>query len=243
MGENYLEKALPFLKQIDEDRRKQFYEYFQNVPLWLVECFTVEKLEKRTIFIREGEPVESIYFIADGIIKATDYRIYGISFDFMLFTKVYAFGGMEVIMGDKYYRTSLQTVTNCIVLKVPRMQFDKWMKSDIRALRHESKLMGEYLLEQSRDVRAFLFLQGSDRLSMLLLNRYVKYANHGILRINADRQELSDYTGLSVKTITRSVKKLKEESLLTKEGNYIVVNKQQYDQMKKKLSEILSDNL
>lgn len=241
MGENYLEKALPFLKVLEKDRREQFYEYFYNVPVWLVECFSIERMEKGRTFIREGEPVDTIYFIADGIIKATDYRIYGISFDFMFFTKVYALGGMEVIMGDKRYRTSLQTVTECTVLKVPKSQFDKWMKSDIRALRHESKLMGEYLLEQARNVRALLFLQGADRLAMMLVNKYEIYAKNGVLSINGDRQELSDCTGLSVKTITRSVKKLSEEGLITKRGNYIVVDSRQHAMLKESLAEILSD--
>lgn len=242
MGENYLEKALPFLKVLEEDRRNQFFEYFYNVPVWLVECFSIEKMEKGRTFIREGEPVDTIYFIAEGIIKATDYRIYGISFDFMFFTKVYALGGMEVIMGDGRYRTSLQTVTDCTVLKVPKSKFDKWMKSDIRALRHESKLMGEYLLEQARNVRALLFLQGADRLAMMLVHKYEIYAgNKGILKINGDRQELSDCTGLSVKTITRSVKKLCQEELITKKGNDILVNKEQYERLKENLAEILSD--
>ena len=242
MNENYLEKALPFLKELEEDRRNQFYEYFYDVPVWLVECFVIEKMEKGRTFIREGEPVDTIYFIADGIIKATDYRIYGISFDFMFFSKLYALGGMEVIMGDKRYRTSLQTVTDCTVLKLPKAQFDRWLKSDIRALRHESKLMGEYLLEQARNVRALLFLQGSDRLAMMLVNKYEMYAGKGVLTINGDRQELSDCTGLSVKTITRSVKKLCEEGLITKKGNDIIVNRKQYIQLKDCLAEVLSDD-
>ena len=242
MNENYLEKALPFLKELEEDRRNQFYEYFYDVPVWLVECFVIEKMEKGRTFIREGEPVDTIYFIADGIIKATDYRIYGISFDFMFFSKLYALGGMEVIMGDKRYRTSLQTVTDCTVLKLPKAQFDRWLKSDIRALRHESKLMGEYLLEQARNVRALLFLQGSDRLAMMLVNKYEMYAGKGVLTINGDRQELSDCTGLSVKTITRSVKKLCEEGLITKKGNDIIVTRKQYIQLKDCLAEVLSDD-
>ncbi len=102
--------------------------------------------------------------------------------------------------------------------------------------------MAEYLLEQARNVRAFLFLQGSDRLSMLLKNRYEKYAVNGILKIKSDRQELSDYTGLSVKTMTRSVKKLKEEGLITKEENYIVVSREQYILLKENLAQILSDD-
>lgn len=241
MRDNYLEEVFPFLKRIDRDRRDQFLAYFRNAPLWVFENVTIERLEKGKTFIREGEPVDAVYFIGDGIIKATDYRIYGISFDFMLFTNVYAYGGMEIIMGIETYKTSLQTVTDCIVVKIPKTQFDKWMQADIRSLRYEAKLMGEYLLEQARNVRAFLFLQGSDRLAMLLINRYEKYADGGVLRLNNDRQELSDFTGLSVKTITRAVKKLKEDGLLSRNGNYILVDRKQYEDLKESLTEVLSD--
>ena len=241
MENNYLEGVLPFLKSISPDRREQFYEYFNNVPIWLVDSFVIEKVKKDTIFIREGEPADTIYFIVDGIIKATDYRVYGIAFDFMLFNKLYAFGGMEVIMEIEKYRTSLQTVTDCLVLKIPSSQFNKWMKSDIRALRHESKLMGEYMLEQARNVRAFLFLQGADRLALLLKHRYDKYAVNGVLKINGDRKELSDYTGLSTRTIIRSVKKLMEDGMISAEGNQIVVNEKQYGLLVKELDRILSD--
>lgn len=242
MSDNYLDKLLPFLKKLDKNRREQFYVYFKNAPVWILDSFIVEKIEKGRVFIRESEPVDAIYFIVDGLIKATDYRIYGIKFDFILFTDVYAYGGMEVIMGLDKYRTSLQTVTDCTVIKIPKSQFAKWMKTDIIALRHESKLMGEYLLEQARSVRAFLFLQGSDRLAMLFTNRYKKFALNGVLKLDNDRQELSDYTGLSVKTITRSVKKLEEDGMITKQGNRIVINEEQYLKMRQALSLILSED-
>lgn len=242
MSDNYLDKLLPFLKKLDKNRREQFYVYFKNAPVWILDSFIVEKIEKGRVFIRESEPVDAIYFIVDGLIKATDYRIYGIKFDFILFTDVYAYGGMEVIMGLDKYRTSLQTVTDCTVIKIPKSQFAKWMKTDIIALRHESKLMGEYLLEQARSVRAFLFLEGSDRLAMLFTNRYKKFALNGVLKLDNDRQELSDYTGLSVKTITRSVKKLEEDGMITKQGNRIVINEEQYLKMRQALSLILSED-
>ena len=75
----------------------------------------------------------------------------------------------------------------------------------------EARLMGEYLLEQTYKVRAFLFLQGADRLSMLLKTLYELDAPDGVLRLDNNRQELSDFTGLSVKTITRAVQKLLSE--------------------------------
>ena len=110
---------------MEEGRREQFIRYFKTAPVWLLEAFKVEKMEAGTAFVREGEPVDTVYFILDGTIKATDYRFYGITFDFVRFDKVYAMGGMEIIMELDNYRTTLQTVTPCRVLKIPKAQFEK----------------------------------------------------------------------------------------------------------------------
>ena len=224
MENNYLAQILPFLK-------KQFEEYFRTAPMWLMDTFVVEELEKGTIFVQEGEPADTVFLIGKGLIKATDYRIYGINYDFTVFDKVYAFGGME------------QTVTKCTVLKIPKEGFKKWLDSDITALQQESRLMGEYLLEQARDSRMLLFLQGADRVAFLLMKRYRKYAENGVMKMKGDRQELSDFTGLCVKTISRSIKKFKESGLITTQGSYILINYEQYCRMEKMISEILAETL
>ena len=90
--------------------RRQFEEYFRTAPMWLMDTFVVEELEKGTIFVQEGEPADTVFLIGKGLIKATDYRIYGINYDFTVFDKVYAFGGMEVIIDLDKYQTTLQTV-------------------------------------------------------------------------------------------------------------------------------------
>ena len=239
MENKYLDEALPFLQKISKKRREKFYTYFQNAPLWLLDSFQVENVPKETTFIRAGNPVDTIYFIGSGIIKGTDYRILGVSFDFMIFTDVYAYGGMEVIMDLDTYQTSLQTVTDCIILKIPKGQFAKWIKSDIWSLGHEAKLMGQYLLEQARNNRVFLFLQGADRLIMLFTIMYEQREVTGQLAIANDRQKLSDYTGLSVKTITRAVQKLEAGAMLTRTRSKLTINHHQYELMKKSLSEIL----
>ena len=77
---------------------------------------------------------------------------------------------------------------------------------------------------------------------MLLINRYEKYAQSGTMKLKNDRQELSDFTGLSEKTITRSVKKLKEDGLISREGNDIVISKEQYARLKENLTEVLFDD-
>ncbi|MBQ8278784.1 MAG: Crp/Fnr family transcriptional regulator [Roseburia sp.] len=239
MEARYLEQAVPFLKKMEGGKREQFITYFKTAPVWLLESFSTEEMDKGTIFVREGEPVETIFFILDGTIKATDYRFYGITFDFMCFEKVYAMGGMEIIMDLPTYRTTLQTVTKCHVLKIPKTKFEKWIKTDIEALKLEAKLVGEYLLEQGRSSRAYLFLQGSDRLAMLFVQRYETYAQEGILSMKGDRQGLSDATGLCIKTINRGVKKFSDEGIITKNGRQIVIDHDQYIRLKSIVASVI----
>lgn len=234
-----LEHAIPFLKTISLERKAQFEEYFETAPLWLLKTFAVEELEKGSIFVREGEPADTIYLIGEGMIKATDYRIYGIPFDFMLFSKLYAYGAMEILMDQENYLTTLQTVTKCTVLKIPRAMYRQWLKQDCGAMQREARLMGEYLLEQARNSRSFLFLQGANRLAYLFIKRYEKYAEDGTLTIKSDRQELADFTGLCVKTITRSIQKFVREGYLTKNRSTILIDSVQYLRLKDMISTVL----
>ena len=244
MKDNCLFHVAPFLKSVDKDRRVQFEHYFATAPLWLLESIIIEDMAAGTIFIREGEPADTIYFIGTGAIKATDYRIFGISYDFMMIlNKVYAYGGMEVIMGLDRYRTTIQTVSRCVVLKIHRSQFKRWLNSDIVALKNESRLVAEYLHEETRNSRAFLFLQGSDRVALLLINRYEKYARDGVLRMRGSRKELSDSTGLCLKTINRSIKKFIDEKIVTQQGRDLVVDHEQFMKLKQIVTTILAEDL
>lgn len=237
MGHKTLYEALPFLKNVGGDKLGQFEKYFETAPLWLLDAVQVEELKKGTVFIREGEPADTIFFIVKGSIEATDYRVYGTPYDYMRFDKLYAHGGMEFIMDLDTYRTTLRTITDCIVVKLSRTIFEKWMYSDVQAMKYEAKLMGEYLLKESRNNRLFLFMQGSDRLALLFVERYEQYNRNGVLRVKGGRQSLADETGLCVKSISRGIKKFLEEGLLTKEGNQILIGREQYEGLKAIVSE------
>lgn len=217
------------MKDIERERQEQFETYFHSAPLWLMDAFQVEPVRQNTVFIREGDPADTIFFIGQGIIEAIDYRVYGVPYDYMRFDMVHAFGGMEFIMDLDNYRTTLRTVTDCVVAKLPRSKFEEWMYSDLQALKYEAKLVGEYLVKEARQSRIFLFLEGADRLALLLLGRYEQYSQGGVLHIRESRQRLADETGLCVKSVNRGVKKFMDEGLISKEGSRIIIDRRQYE--------------
>lgn len=73
---------------------------------------TADNVKAGSVVITENEPADMIYFVADGRVKATDYRVLGIAFDFMKPKNLIAFGGMEVLMKQECYKATIETVTD-----------------------------------------------------------------------------------------------------------------------------------
>lgn len=237
MNNKYLYNVLPFLKSVGTERQEQFEYYFRNAPLWILDALRVEEYEAGRILTHENGKADTIYFVGSGKVKVTDYRVSGISYDFMKPSEMIAFGGMETIMEIDTYRATIRAQTDCIVVKLARRFFEKWIYSDIEALRLESKITCTYLLEEERRNRLYLFLQGSDRLALLFVELYEKYSRNGLVCIRESRQELADETGLCIKSISRSVKKFLDEGLITKEGNRILIEKVQYEKIRAMVDE------
>lgn len=240
MQEEAFFARFPQLKTAPQIRKKQMMARLATAPDWLLEGISVSVLEPGTTLVYEGEPVSYVYYVLEGVIKATDYRVFGVEFDYARFTKVYAMGGMEVLMDFKTYRTTLKTVDRCTIVKITGEAFDKWMMTDIHALRYESKMMGEYLLEQGRRAREDLFLPGPERLSRLFVRMYDRYAVDGVMQLAITRQELANETGVAVKTVSRAVKSLTEGGFLTKCERYYQVNETQYQGLKKLIEAIVA---
>lgn len=239
MEEKYLYQILPFLKELNKERRKLFEEYFRTAPAWLLDACKVIELDKGVTLVRENAPVDRIYFIGKGAVKGVDFRVYGVEYDFMHFDGVYGLGVMELVLDQDVYRTTLETVTPCTVVKIPKVEFEKWLKTDIKALKQESKSVANYLLEEVRNTRLNLFLKGTDRLEILFVNYYERYEKNGVLKITYTRTELSEISGLCVKTINRSIKKFEEDGQIGRDGNKITLNKSQYLAMKDKVTELI----
>lgn len=242
MNPNLLFAKLPFLYSIRKERCEMILKYFETAPDWLADYFKIEYLPPNTVFVSEGAPAGYVYLIADGIVKATDYRILGIEFDFMHFDKVYAFGGMEVLMKLPEYRTTLTTVTDCNMVRIPRDQYETWLLHDLDAMKLEAHLACEYLLEQARLARAYLFLQGADRLAMLLVTKYEKYAKDGVYYARSNRRSLANEAGLSIKTTSRSIKQLADDGLITPYERALSVTQEQFLRLKERIGKIMDCN-
>lgn len=228
------------LAPIPKSKKTQLYNYFSTAPDWVIDSCLVERITPNTAFIQKNTPVHTIYFIVDGIYKATDDRALGLKFEFAQFTKLYAMGGMEIFMDLDHYHTTLTTVDSCFALTMPKAIYEKWISSSADIMRYESKMMGEYLLEQGRFARECLFLPGAIRIAKILILKYEKYAHDETLQLKLCRQSLANETCFSTKTITRSVKTLQDMGVITKKNTCIFIDQDQYLCLKQLVEDVVS---
>lgn len=239
MDRSGLLKRFPELTGIPEENLRVVHEHLRTAPEWLLQKCTVTHVLPNVIFIRESEPAGYVYLLADGNVKAIDYRVLGFEYEYVQFSQGYAFGAMEIIMDQNLYCTTLKTVNRCMFIKVPVNDYAEWLNMDIAALKYESKCVGEYLLEQGRLARAYLFLPAPERLAKVLVGKYDKYERGGVLIVNSTRQELSNEAGFGIRTITRAVKTLVDGGYITKNERGIQIDREQYERLKELINGVL----
>lgn len=236
-----MNEVVELIDELHTKERDYLNNYLANAPKWLLEAFQIVRIKKGNAFIHENAYVDTVYILVEGVVKATDYRVQEIAYDYARFYPVEVFGAMEFLMGYEEYKTTLITETDCRFLRVSKDQFAKWMLTDIHAVLEQVKAMSVYLLEQVRKERLFLFLQGADRLFLLFMQIYQKSARHKVCRIRLTRKDLSNSTGLCIKTINRCVKKMEEDGYISREGRTIVIDWDQYQIIKAVVSEKIDE--
>ena len=214
------------------ERQDALNDYLMNAPKWLLESLQIVRIEKKTSFIRENDPAETVYILVDGIVKATDYRIQGIAYDYTRFFPIETFGAMEFFIGYKQYKTTLITETDCCFFRLSKANFAKWMLTDPHAVLLLTRATSEYLLQQVRKERLFLFLPGEERLFLLFMEVYQKTKQDGVSRIKLMRKDLSGSTGLCIKTVNRCIKQMEADGYISREKRDIVIDREQYERIR-----------
>lgn len=241
LEEGNIKKVMAILNNLSGERKDYLNKYLRNAPSWYLESMEIVQKDKNNIFIEEGTDVKFVYVLIEGIVRAIDYRIFGIVYDYIWFDPIKTFGAMEILLKFEQYKTTLMTVTPCTMIKISRSKYETWMLNDMNALHMEIEDMGKSLLEQARKERVFLFLQGMDRIIYLFMDIYEKSNVDNQVVINQTRKEISERTGLSVKTINRSISKMEENGYIIKKGTKISIFEKEYKKIKEYLSPIVDE--
>lgn len=153
-------------------------------------------------------------------------------------------GEVTILAGMKETSVTIETMTESVVLMISRKDFEHWISQDIWFLRQVTQKVAFKLYRSSYNNGAKLFYPPN----FLLLDYLLKYAKEYNLQKNKSisvkktRQQLYEELGITVKTLNRTIYKLKEEELISVEKGKIVMSYDQYERAKKEIKYYIKGN-
>ena len=222
-----------WIDKCDKNSGEYLRQYLANAPEWLLDSFQIVNVEKDTIFIAEGEKAQKVFILLKGSVTAIDYRVRETAYSYAEFYPTEVFGALEIIGGMDTYMTTLVTAENCVFLKVGSERFEKWLRSDMKAFQMQAKHLSGHLVGEARRERLNVLLKAKDRIALILIKEYEHATGADKLQIYLSRKVIMEATGLSERTVTRSLKEFEAEGKITRSGWDIVLTKEQYLNLKK----------
>lgn len=204
--------------------------YFTHMPEELHARYTIRRFAPGTIIHQKDYPLD--YF---GIVCSGDHRVInefenGNVFMIEKNEAIDFIGEVTILAGKEKTSVTIETLTPCVVFMISRADFEMWIAKDIHFLRLVTQKIAYKLYRSSYNRGARLFYPPN----FLLLDYLLKYAasnnieKTGEILLPKTREEIREELGMTVKTINRTVAKLKDAELVGIRKGKICMSLAQY---------------
>ena len=181
------------------------------------------KLSKGEFLYRVGDPFRSLFAIRSGSTKNCEITTDG-SVQITGFHLAGELLGMDAISSEQHPSdvVALETTEIC------ELPFDKLetLARELPSLQHQLlRLMSREIADEEIQLVMLGRMKAEERLATFLLSfsrRLQKLGNSSsVLRLPMSRQDLGDYLGLALETVSRLFSRFQEEKLITVQGRNI----------------------
>lgn len=169
-------------------------------------------LESHSYLFHQHSPANAVYMIEDGALMIERSAANGKR-------QILAFvhpGNFIGFTHNEYYEFSVQTLTAAKLTKIPRRQFIE-LSDVIPQLKHNVRQISSNVLAHTMDQVFALGQKKANERVCFLLHQLLQRKGEGSTE-NIDlvmtRQDIADYLGLTIETVSRTFAKLKKDGII-----------------------------
>lgn len=198
----------------------------------------VVQVKAGTRFITAREAITKVWILIAGDVNVLEEYRTGIVYIFQENRTPSVFGEMELIADLDFFMASLIAKTECLLVTLPVKSYRDYLKNKPLLLFKRAQINLKVLLEGEHENRIYLQLQSIDRMKLYFIKHYEVKGAEAVCILRVTHQQIADETGYSVKTVFRSVNKLKVQGYLSVQGQKIRIEEEQYNKMLSSIQEI-----
>ncbi|MGK6341088.1 Crp/Fnr family transcriptional regulator [Chryseobacterium sp. DT-3] len=182
-----------------------------------------KQYKKGEIIYREGD--HSLYYlqIIEGNVKLNNYDEEGKEFIHNILGKNQSFGDSMLFL-DKFYPMNAICINPLEIIRVPKDQFLKLIKTDPKLSLEMNACLSHRLYFKAIMLQNMASLNPASRLTGLLdyLKSYHDDSCGSCFQVQLTRQQIANLVGLRVETVIRALKKMEKEGNVTIENRKII---------------------
>lgn len=225
------------LKKAWEAYREEDNFHYDFLPDLLKQRGERIVFEPKTMIVSRGEFPDSIYFIRSGTVAGIREYSDGNEYSyFRLNQKNGSIGILEVLARKEQYIATIVSVTKVTAIRVDAADVYRAIMTNVSLLRRCTALLAQDLYQRSGNDGILYYLQGIDRVRFYLVTYYEE--NQGrekdeteTVTVQAEYQEIASRIGVSVRTVGRNIRKLKETDEIVSCKKKIQISYEQYKRM------------
>ena len=221
-------------KEIDNAKVKEF---IKNIPNHMKQRCKFKRIKKNEIVVFKEQEIEKIYIHCKGKMRVRNEFENGFIYDFATIEPISYIGAMEVMANKKFYSSTLQTITDNIILEIDKFNFIDWINKDHKLSLDVLHFVSSQMYEQSLKTGEVLAYPALGTLINYLINVF-ESENKDEVVLKKKREEIGSILGFSVRTVNRNLKILKDENLVFVDRKGISINKKQCEKLYEKLNSI-----
>lgn len=180
-------------------------------------------LKKGEMLFRQGEPFSSIYALRSGAIKTFSLSDTGEEqiTGFHLASEMIGLSGMD----DQQYPVSAMALETTSVCEIPFERLDDLTAVMPQLRKQVMRLMSREIREDQQMMLLLSKKTADERIATLLINLSARFRARGYsaksFRLAMSRNEIGNYLGLAVETVSRVFTRFQQQGLIAAEGKQI----------------------
>jgi CRP/FNR family cyclic AMP-dependent transcriptional regulator len=201
-----------------------------KMPLSTRSKCTVKKFPVQSGIVRKSFDCKYVYILLKGEVKVINEFDNGTTYTIASMVPINFIGELEALSSQPVYAVTVQTVTDCVTLRIPIQDFIKWLECDAVMLMMIAKVLAKKMYPTSYENGSLINRSSLSKLQSYLAEYYQKNAVHRdqSLPVKKNRQFIADEIGISIKSVNRGLEKMKEQGLVSIEKGKIHISKEQY---------------
>lgn len=209
---------------------------FSVISDFIDEFGTEVVYEPNSVIISRGDFPNYVYFVKKGIaVGLRDYEDGNEYYYFQVDKTNGNIGLLEIMSRRERYIATITCLTKVTAVRIESALVYQLIMSNISLLRRCSMLLAEDLYSRSGNDGIFYQYKGIDRVRYYLIRYYENSKNSrvmGSIYINDYYKDIANQIGVSIRTVGRSIKQLKELNEITISNRKLTMSKRQYIKMK-----------